>query len=105
MWGKVTETAGIFWDAGQDVDSLFHFPSAFMHSTIACLRFLSSSLSLFPAEPSAWNHICFFFYFFFLFFFGITVLSCTGEVRGELQFCMILTQNSCDDIHLYREKC
>lgn len=28
MWGKVTATAGVSWDGGQDVDSPFHFPSA-----------------------------------------------------------------------------
>lgn len=81
--GKVTVTAGVFWDAGQDVDSLYHFPSAFMRSTIACLRFLSSSLPLFPAECSASLPETVF--AFYLFIFLITALSCTGEVRGELQ--------------------
>lgn len=35
VWGgKVTATAGVSWDAGQDVDSPFHFPSAFILPTI-----------------------------------------------------------------------
>lgn len=40
MWGEVTATAGVSWDAGQDVDSLFHFPSAFILPTISCLHSL-----------------------------------------------------------------
>lgn len=64
VWGKVTVTAGVFWDAGQDVDSLVHFPSAFMRSTIACLRFLSSSL---PGTA-------------FLFFF-FKLLRCRAQVK------------------------
>lgn len=35
---KVTATAGLSWDAGQDVDSLFHFPSVFTLPTISCLH-------------------------------------------------------------------
>lgn len=45
-WGEVTATAGVSWDAGQDVDSLFHFPSAFILPTIPCLHPL---LLLLPA--------------------------------------------------------
>ena len=40
VWGEVTATAGVSWDAGQDVDSLFHFPSAFILPTIPCLHSL-----------------------------------------------------------------
>lgn len=40
MQGEVTPTAGVSWDAGQDVDSLFHLPSVFILPTIPCLHSL-----------------------------------------------------------------
>ena len=66
VWGKVTATAGVSWDTSQDVDSLFHFPSAScFHITNNLLTSLPLALTVCrnPACMSwAWPVFAFFLY-------------------------------------------
>lgn len=65
-WGerKVTATAGLSWDAGQDVDSFFHFPSAFILSTVPFLYSLLLLLCalMYISTSSPASALLFFFY-------------------------------------------
>lgn len=90
VWSEVTATAGVSWDAGQDVDSLFHFPSAFVLPTVPCLYSLLLLLSaltycIFPWLDMTLPYlICVFF-----FIMWTTDTPVTARV-GHLLYCAVL---------------
>lgn len=81
-WGKVTATAGVSWDGGQDVDSPFHFPSASISATTP----RPHSLPV-PAFPILYMYMSFQtnYDFFFDFFRSGRTSSCESAVSAVPQ--------------------